>query len=58
MTDTTDPMIIARRLYLESLRAIDTEIAALLGFAKDFRGEESSRRLTQAQALIQEEALS
>jgi hypothetical protein len=50
-----DPMKTARRIYAESLHAMDAELTALLAFAKDFKGEESSLRLQRAQALIREE---
>jgi hypothetical protein len=41
--------------YRKSLRAMNTELAALLEFAYNFKGEESSQRLMQAQELIIEE---
>lgn len=51
----TNEMETAKRLYLESLRAMDKEIDGLLGFAIDFKGEMSSQRLMQAQELIRTE---
>lgn len=45
----------ARRLYNESLSAMDMELSALMAFAEDFKGVESYERLKRAQDEIRKE---
>lgn len=44
-----------KKMYTESLSAMNAELSALIAFTEDFRGPDSYERLRKAQTLIREE---